>query len=168
MKTSCAWCGASMTGEETDPPASDAGELISHGICPDCAEVMLRELGVPVTEFLSELGIPVMLVTDDIRVLDANPAALSMVGGEPSTILGKLGGQVFECSNSRLPGGCGRTIHCSGCVLRQTVISTWTTGETHRRVPATLEVLPEGSTTRIDLFVSTAKVGDRVVLRIDA
>ena len=31
MKTICAWCGKHLKGDPADP-------LVSHGICPECAE----------------------------------------------------------------------------------------------------------------------------------
>lgn len=165
MKVSCAWCGALMEAVAGGVGSAEPRE--SHGICEACARTLLEDLGIPVAQFLSELGVPVLVVNDDVRVADANPAAVSFLGGERETILGRLGGEVFECRNAHLPGGCGRTVHCSGCVLRQTVESTWETGRPHERVPATLEVTREGSASQIAFLVTTAKVGDRVLVRID-
>ncbi len=108
-----------------------------------------------------------MLVNGDLRVLDVNPAGEAMLGAERASLIGRLGGDVFECENSKLPGGCGRSVHCSGCVLRETITSTWSTGSPHTRVPATLSVKADDDPSEIALFVTTAKVGDRVLLRID-
>jgi hypothetical protein len=47
------------------------------------------------------------------------------------------------------------------------VTSTWETGRTCSRVPATLEVTSPGEPERIAFLITTAKVGDRVLLRID-
>jgi PAS domain-containing protein len=165
MNVYCAWCGALLrsVADGSDP----LGPHDSHGICADCARTLLQQLGIPIEKFLSELGVPVLMVDDDVRVLDANPAALSMLDRTEETVLGHLSGEVFECVNSRLPGGCGRSVHCSGCTLRRTVTSTWETGQTCSRVPATLEVTPAGEPERIALLITTAKVGNRVLLRID-
>lgn len=165
MRVVCAWCGALIRTVPED--AHFAALQDSHGICEQCAGGMLEHLSVPVDQFLSELGVPVLVVDGDVRVLDANPAALSLLGQARDSVLGRMGGQVFECTNARLPEGCGRTVHCSGCVLRQTVTSTWETGQAHRRVPATLEVSAEDGPARIAFLVSTARVGSRVVLRVD-
>lgn len=165
MKVVCAWCGAFL---RSVPDASPHGRLQdSHGICESCARTLREELGTPVERFLSELGVPVLLLSSDVRVVDANPAALAMLGGVRETTLGRLGGEVFECANAGLPGGCGRTVHCSGCVLRQTVTSTWQTGRTQTRIPATLEVTSRDAPERIAFLVTTARVGDRVLVRID-
>lgn len=72
-------------------------------------------------------------------------------------------GEVVECENSRLPGGCGKTVHCSGCVLRRTVTDTYNTGRQSSMVPAKL------TTERGDVsyMVSAMKVGDCVVVKLD-
>lgn len=165
MKVICAWCGSVLRTVPSTSPVKGLED--SHGICESCARILLEELGVPIEQFLSDLGVPVLVVDDDVAVVDANPSALSTLGGARETILGRLGGEVFECRNSRLPEGCGRTVHCSGCVLRQTVTSTWRSGRTHKRIPATLEVEREGTVGQVAFFVTTAKVGDKVLLRID-
>lgn len=165
MNVVCAWCGTFI--RSVPEGAENPGPHDSHGICADCARTLLEDLGVPVETFLSELGVPVLLMDDDVQVTDANPAALAMLGRTEATVLGRLGGEVFECVNSRLPGGCGRSVHCSGCTLRRTVTSTWETGRTCSRVPATLEVTRGDEPERIALLITTAKVGNRVLLRID-
>lgn len=166
MEVTCAWCGTLLRRVPDGNPSP--GPRTSHGICTACATTLLEELGIPVGHFLSSLDVPVILVSDDVEVLDASPGALAMLGKARETVLGRLGGEVFECANAHLPGGCGRTVHCSGCTLRQTVTSTWETGLPQVRVPATLEVTPNGGPERIDLLVTTARVGDRVVLRIES
>lgn len=166
MKVVCAWCGTYLRTIPGDSPS--AALRNSHGICEDCAKTLREGLGVPVKQFLSDLGVPVLLVSEDVHVLDVNLAAVSMLGGRRKAILGRRGGEVFECVNSRLPEGCGKTVHCSGCVLRQTVTSTWETGRPHRRIPATLEVNSRDDPGEIAFLVSTDKAGDKVVLRIEA
>ena len=165
MNVFCAWCGTFLRSVPEGPDNPRPHD--SHGICADCARTLLEELGVPVETFLSDLGVPVLLMDDEVQVVDANPAALIMLGRTEETVLGRLGGDVFECVNSRLPGGCGRAVHCSGCTLRRTVTSTWETGRSCSRVPATLEVTRGDEPERIALLITTAKVGNRVLLRID-
>jgi hypothetical protein len=79
-----------------------------------------------------------------------------------------MGGDVFECAYARLPGGCGRTAHCSGCTIRQTVMDTVRTGQGHLRAPAYLNRATPDGVQRIPLTISTERVGDFVLLRIDA
>jgi hypothetical protein len=99
MNVYCAWCGALL---RSVPEGSDPlGPHDSHGICADCARALLQQLGIPIEEFLSELGVPVLLVSDDIRVVEANPAALTMLERAKETVLGHLGGEVFEGAGAR-------------------------------------------------------------------
>ena len=80
---------------------------------------------------------------------------------------GLRAGDVFECANARLPGGCGRTIHCSGCTLRRTVTDTFTTGRSHVRVPAYLRRRRDEDAGAVSLLITTEKVGGVVLLRVD-
>ena len=166
MKVTCAWCGAEIRSlpEESDSPE----RRDSHGICEPCSRTLIENLGIPLGRFLSNLNAPVLLVDRDVRVLEASPGALDALDAPAENVLGRLGGEVFECANASLPGGCGRSVHCSGCVLRNTVTSTWETGVSHIGIPATLHVTRDTAPDRVDLIVSTARVGDRVVLKIDS
>lgn len=164
MGTSCAWCGAPLRArsEATLPEGRE-----SHGICPACAEKLLSDDGMDIDAFLRQLGVPVFLVSEDVEVLDASEAALTMVQKPVDSVLGKLGGEVFECANAELPGGCGRTIHCSGCVLRETVTATWADGVSRVRVPASLKLRPRNAADVVELRVSTARVGEGVLLKVE-
>ena len=97
----------------------------------------------------------------------ANSSALSMLSQEPAEIQGKQGGDVFECLYAELPEGCGKTVHCSGCTIRNTVMDTWETGDLHLRVPAYLQQSAGGVTTRLKFLISTEKKGGMVFLRIE-
>ena len=166
MNVVCAWCGIRLIASPEDPGAL---EDISHGICDRCADVLLGRGGTPLQRYLDELGVPVLLVSDEVRMVGANAAANSFFPGHGlgSGIAGRLPGEVFECAHATAPGECGRTVHCSGCVLRRTITETWRTGAPHHRVPASLELGPPGSEERIDFLVTTTRAADRVALRID-
>lgn len=111
---------------------------------------------------------PVVLVTEEVRVVDANPAAVDMLGGDPEALIGHLGGEVFGCENSVLAGRCGTTPQCEACTVRQTVTATWESGEPRVRVPAMLAVMSHAKPTKVRFLVTTARVGDKVLLRIDS
>jgi hypothetical protein len=96
-----------------------------------------------------------------------NEEALRFTGADPDEIGGKLLGDVFECANATLPGGCGRTVHCSGCAIRKAVEQTWETGTPQVRVPATLQARDATALPVVALEISTEKVGEQVLLRID-
>jgi hypothetical protein len=164
MKKVCAWCGRPL-GDEHDPDG--AGRWITHGICSDCRDKMLNTLAISLSEFLDMLPEPVLLVDERARVLGANEAARRTVPDSTAVGPDQLLGEVFECVHAQSPGGCGRTIHCSGCAIRRAVTDTYRTGESSLRVPATLTLGPEGEPSPVRLLVTTEKVGDRVLLRVD-
>jgi hypothetical protein len=166
MNVVCAWCGTPLVGS---PEAPSALEEVSHGICGRCADVLLGRTGTPLQRYLDELGVPVFLVSDEVRMVGANEAADTFFPrhGAGAGLAGRLPGEVFECANAAAPGGCGRTIHCSGCVLRATITETYRTGTAHFRVPASLEVGPPESRGRVDFLITTTRLEDKVALRID-
>jgi ferredoxin len=79
----------------------------------------------------------------------------------------RRGGEVFECVNARLPGGCGKTIHCSACVVRRSVTTTHRTSLPQSMVPATLKRSSPAGPVNVALQITTVKVGEMVMLRID-
>lgn len=164
MKKVCAWCKKLIgeVGSETD-----SEQLISHGMCPDCAFHLTAQQGMPLREFLEGLGAPILAVDADGRVLAANTQVQALVGTDLSVIEGRLCGDVFECENSLLPEGCGRTIHCLGCAIRKAVTETYTTGRSARKVPAHISRTSSGAPVEVHYLVSTEKMGQIVLLRID-
>ena len=166
MVRQCAWCGAEM--EPVGDPSPPDGP-VSHGICAPCAARLTADLGVPVRRFLDSLDAPVLLVDveEGGRVRVASEEALALTDRTPEEVADQLMGDVFECANATLPGGCGRTVHCSGCTIRRTVEETWHTGEPSVRTPATLRPAGPDENATIDLEISTERVGGRVLLRID-
>jgi hypothetical protein len=159
----CAWCKKEL-GESS---SSEEQQVITHGICDECALNLRAQMGIPLQEYLDGLKAPVLLVDSDVKVLTANAAVRGLIGKELDYIEGFKGGDVFECAFARLPGGCGKTVHCSGCAIRRTVMDTFRTGESHVRTPAYLNQQVLSETRCLDLSITTEKVGDVVLLRID-
>lgn len=122
---------------------------------------------MPLTDFLEALQEPVLLVDADHTVGIINDAALELFGRAPDEVMGERTGDIFQCENAHLPGGCGKTVHCSGCTIRQAVAHTFLTGEPRLEVPATLRVVDDVDLSDAELVVSTSRVGDRVLLKID-
>jgi len=182
MKRVCAWCGTELDGKVS---RDDSDQPITHGICEACSTNLWGEVGTPLHTFLESLGIPTLLVTGAVVVdgalgeegvvgvagaivVDgANEKALEMLGKSQDAVGGKPTGQVFDCINADLPGGCGRTVHCSACTLRNVVTQTFTLGEGQIRVPVALEVRLGGSTEEKLFLVTTEKMADRVLVRIE-
>jgi hypothetical protein len=122
---------------------------------------------MPLANFVQGLPVPTLLVDGAGAVQGVNEAGADFLQAPADDIVGRLGGDVFECVHASLPGGCGATVHCSGCTIRRTVTRTHDTGEMALRVPATLQVRGPDAPTRVDLLITTARVGDQVLVRID-
>ena len=165
MRTVCAWCG-----EELEPGAPEVhGErAVSHGLCERCSHHLFAQHGMSLMAYLDELAAPVAVVDADGTVKATNKQLCEFVQQDLSSIRGKQGGDVFECVNARLPEGCGQTIHCSACTIRNTVMETLRTGRSRAQVPASLHAGKPGHARQSELLISTERVGSYVFLRIDA
>lgn len=158
MKRVCAWCNQEM-GEAAAPPGA-----ITHGICPGCAARYFagghpaQELGA----FLDGFDIPVVAIDSRMRVLAVNAAASNLIGGMvPDADLRP--GEVFDCDYALLPGGCGETVHCSGCAIRLALEETYATGTPRLMMPAYLR----NGDREVRLLITTERVCDAVLLQID-
>ncbi len=167
MKRVCAWCNREMgIVENSEQPDS----VISHGVCPHCVNNLTFQGGVSVQTYLDSIPIPVVMVgiyQERIIVKAVNKSACAALGKEPQEMGQHLGGNVFECANARLPEGCGRTIHCSACTIRRTVLKTYETGEPQSLVPALLKQEKAGVPASIAMYISTVKAENMVMLRVD-
>lgn len=165
MKLICAWCGVTIDrpgyGLTLDPNTS-------HGMCPDCSEaVTSQERGVPLQRHIDGIPIPVFLTDRDEAVVAMNAKACE-VTGKRSVVTGKqVFWQVFDCIHSRLPEGCGRTIHCSGCVIRRSIVTTFDTGKPQIRIPATLNIDSHDKLSDAVLAITTLKRDGIVLLRVE-
>ena len=101
------------------------------------------------------------------EVCSLNDRAAEMVGKNIGQAKGLQGGDVFECKYAKLPGGCGKTIHCSGCTIRNTVTDTLQTGNSHSQVPATLNTYQQGESVDVEFLISTEKVNNVVFLKVE-
>ena len=141
--------------------------LITHGICDDCAAALNSDPRRSAGEFLESLEEPVFLVGGGGRIVSANSAARAVVGKELSVIEDRLAGDVFECVNADLPGGCGKTEHCKACASRNSVNETLSTGTGVERAPAYQDIKTPAGVQRKRYLISTERVGNSVMLRID-
>jgi hypothetical protein len=154
MKTVCAWCGAVI--RDGDPP-------VSHGICPECRNSFFLRGGVSLQSFIDGFPFPVLVVNSSFE-----PVGINKSGTESSHLTVEITdtttlGNVVECEHSRLPQGCGKTVHCSGCVLRRTLEETNETGRAAFMIPATI-------TTNGDehlFYVSAVRTENRVFVKLD-
>jgi hypothetical protein len=164
MKLVCAWCRASI--ERSGYDQSLAGET-SHGICPACSESFDFQDGVSLQRHIDSIPIPILLIDSNSRIMATNAKACEMLGRKPDAIIDELFGPVFDCAHAHLPQGCGRTIHCSGCAIRKSVVTTFNTGEPGISVPATLTVESPDRLSEIVITITTVKSNGLVVMRLE-
>lgn len=166
MKMMCAWCGSQIA----DRPHLDAVAKypITHGICRVCRDRLLpTDRTQPLERYLDSLELPVMLITDQSNVAFANAQALAFLDKTPEQVVGYRGGNVMECVYAKLPEGCGQTEHCVACTVRRNVMHTFETGESLDHVPASINRQSRHGMITVDFLISTEKIGDIVMLRID-
>jgi len=151
-----------------DISSETAGQRsITGSICMKCLERFGARQGVPLLEFLDLLGVPVLATDSDVVVQTANKPLRTLLGKQLSQVKGQRGGDVFECAYAKLPGGCGKTVHCSGCAIRRAVTETFATGKSLRNVPAYLNRDMVTQFQQLGLVISTEKAWGVVLLRID-
>ena len=165
MRRVCAWCKKELG---TVPSKIYSQEAITHGICQECVYDLVSQRGIPLQRFLDGLDAPVLVVESDGTIMTANNKASTLVKKDLSEIEGYKGGDVFSCRYARLPEGCGNTTHCSGCTIRRTVMETFQSGKSVLRMPATLKPQEYEESQEIHFYISTEKVSDIVLLRVDA
>ena len=164
MKQICMYCNkvlGTLSEDEEDK------ELISHGVCPDCLPKFLAGSGQPLAEFLDTLPGPIFVIDRDVRIIATNTEGQKCVPKGAGAIHNHLAGEVFECSNSTLPGGCGQSIHCKSCTIRNAVMKTFETGNSCIGIPAYLDLGDISHTKSVRYLITTEKVNDVVLLRID-
>lgn len=165
MMRICAWCRKTMEG---DPDRQlDTKHPVTHGICDSCRLNVKFQTGVPLSEYLDSLDAPVAVLDGNGTVVTANKTVRVVLRKTLPEIAGRPGGEVFECPYSRLPEGCGRTVHCSGCTIRRAVMATHADGQPRAMVPATLMTGEADDPQGVAMVISTERVRDMVLLRID-
>ena len=165
MKTVCAWCNKELGDMPDQAGASDF--VVSHGICGACKEYFFSEESHTLDQFLNHMDAPVLMINPEGEVVLANDRALQFLGKDLESVKGVKGGNVMECAYSKLPEGCGNTKHCVACTIRNNVTATFETGKSLERVPAFLNRLDRDAVYKTRFLISTEKMADVVLLRID-
>jgi PAS domain-containing protein len=140
---------------------------VTHGICPECVHYFDFGRAETLQAFLDKIEPPVLLLDGDGVVVTANQAALTAVGKDVASGRDLRGGDFMECAYARLPGGCGKTLHCPACTIRTTVMATHADGRSRRQVEAFQQIVTESGPVRTRVLITTEKQGQLVLLRID-
>jgi hypothetical protein len=164
MKLVCAWCGVGMerSGYDQTPEGTT-----SHGLCRECSLALAsQDEGTTLQRHIDSIPTPILLIDSENKVLAANARACEILGSRSDTANVTFG-PVFDCVYSRSPEGCGRAIHCVGCVIRKSVAATFNTGQPQVSVPATLSVNSPDQPSAVTFTITTIRTGECVTLRID-
>jgi len=164
VRVECSACGVHL-GDKPDEGVPEGA--ISHGLCDDCAHRFIAQMGMPLERYIEGLAAPIAAVGPTGVIGAVNERAGELLGTTSAHVRGFQGGDVFECEYSFEPEGCGQTVHCSGCTIRNTVMDTRRTGRAHRRVPATLSRSTDAGRREYELLISTSMVGGVVFLQIE-
>ena len=118
--------------------------------------------------FLNALELPALLFQSEPRqVITANAKACELFGKDLSQIEGHRGGQVFDCVHSFSDEGCGKDVNCEDCTVKNAVVETFATGNSHYVVQTVLDVKKNDTTGPFDLQVSTERTNGFVIMTID-
>ena len=163
MKRICAWCKKELPTKED---YASKGE-ITHGICSFCAIKVTSYAPRTVKTLLNCINEPVLVINSEGIVKTANKSGQKLLSKKSEDIENHLGGDVFECSYSNKAGGCGNTVHCKACAIRNIVMDTLSTGQGYKNVPAFQSIDTSDGTKILKFHISTEKVGDSILLRIE-
>jgi len=163
MRRVCAWCNKELMAKEEYASEGD----ISHGICSQCAIKVTSFEPRTAKQLLNYVQEPVFVIDSDGIVKSANQVGLEMLGKDMAEIENELGGDAFECSYASVEGGCGNTVHCKTCAIRNIVMGTLSTGQGYKNVPAFQSINTSDGTKILRFYISTEKVEECILLRID-
>jgi PAS domain-containing protein len=126
MRIVCAYCRVVIREH-----VESCVEGTSHGMCPSCAQHFERlwEGGMSFSDYLDTLPAPIVVMNGEGRVIGANKKIASLFGRDTVELRGLPPGDAFACVWSRLPEGCGGSVHCRECTIRRAVARIHETGE---------------------------------------
>jgi transcriptional regulator with PAS, ATPase and Fis domain len=146
---------------EKEPFNNDS---ISHSMCPECYDYYQEQIkGLSLDKFLDKFEAPVLIVDADGRIVAANEMVGAMTDRSYHEVFGLLGGEVMECAYARLPEGCGQTVHCVACTIRNAVMAAMQSGEPQKHIPVKLQQADR----EIKMVISTEKIGSLVRIVIE-
>ena len=118
---------------------------------------------------LDAVPTPILVVEDDVRVVDYNLAAESLLSADRDLVIRQRGGEAIHCIHATdSPLGCGRGPHCADCVLRRSVDQALE-GRKVSRARTHAVLVRAGASVDVQLLVTTAPLavdGRHLVLLI--
>jgi hypothetical protein len=161
MTANCSVCGKEIAQDGKSVLGN-----ITHGICDRCAIELSGSSDNSV--LLESIDAPVLLMQGNPRqVVTANRKALALFEKELHEVESHRGGQVFDCVHSFTEAGCGKDVNCENCKIKNAIIDTFTTAISHNGVSTELSIKKVNGTKTYALQVSTQKVGDLALVRVE-
>jgi hypothetical protein len=161
MNQTCRSCKTELDNEQR----SDG--FITNGICSPCRRNLTHNTD-SLREFLDASEAPLLILQSDPRlVLMANQKVCDLLKKELSQIKGYRGGQLLDCVHACTEGGCGIDANCKNCKIKNAVVETFTAGKSFKRISTSLKIKKNGEINPYILEISTEKVGDLALVRID-
>ena len=119
-------------------------------------EKVLKQDVAELSAIFDSAPIVMLIVDSEYRVVRVNHAAGSFVGHPAESMIGLIGGAAMHCAHSLDdPKGCGFGPACQTCVVRRTVLDTFSTGKNHYQVEAELLVYGTEKQEKLNILVST-------------
>ncbi len=115
---------------------------------------------------LDAVPVPVFVMDEDMRLLDANIAGAMLIGSSPGEFLRLRGGDALHCLQAGgNPGGCGHGEHCNDCIIRKAVYAAFE-GQALFRQEAQMQLVKNGKVEDTRLWVTAApfKYADRQMI----
>ena len=116
---------------------------------------------------LNAIPVPIFIVDEDVRILDSNAAAEKAFGLSRDAIRSRRGGEALGCLRSQAEG-CGKSLDCKSCVIRNSVSKCLdAVSTTQRRMK--FEIRTEAKKAELELLISTCplpEAGKNAVLLI--
>ena len=160
MKRMCCCCQKILGQVE------GSNEEITHTLCPPCLKELMSGCKTNMQTFLNTFEEPILLVDENGKVITANQSARESLNKPYSKIEGYMGGEVMECAYSGLDEGCGSTVHCKACTIRNLVMNTFETGDAFLNHDAIQDIKDETGPHKMHFLISTQKVNETVLLTI--
>jgi len=168
MNQTCIWCSQKIVNESDSQQQERSS---AHAVCGCCAEHFTLPPSGPLQKHLDRANVPVFVIElhagNYLITRAVNRKACDWLGKEQREIVQHLSGNVIDCAYARLPEGCGGTVFCAACGIKQAVAGTAETGEPRVKAMLTLWRGDPGHPSLSELSITTMKAGRMVLLRVD-
>jgi len=120
------------------------------------SELALQNSQLELDTIFSSAPLAMVLVDRDRRVRKMNTAAVKLTRRAQEESIGKRGGEALRCIHAyNDPKGCGFSQACESCIIRNTVLDTFSTGRNHQSVEAPIPYDTEKGVVDLWVLVST-------------